>query len=68
MGSWVDTAGDNQNAHLLISLIIIIIMPAKQFHAELLVEITNEPRHEKTNVLVFVLVGHKPGSTATEDG
>ena len=27
-----------------------------------------EPRHEKTNVLVFDLVRHKPGCTATEDG
>ena len=29
---------------------------------------TNEPRHEKTNVLVSDLVRHKPGCTATEDG
>ena len=29
---------------------------------------TNEPRHEKTNVLVSDLVQHKPGCTATEDG
>ena len=28
---------------------------------------TNEPRHEKTNVLVSDLVRHKPGCTATED-
>ena len=28
----------------------------------------NERRHEKTNILVFDLVGHKPGCTATEDG
>ena len=28
----------------------------------------NEPRHEKTNVLVSDLVPHKPGCTATEDG
>ena len=28
----------------------------------------NEWRHEKTNVLVSDLVGHKPGCTATEDG
>ena len=28
----------------------------------------NEPRHEKTNVLVSDLVRHKPGCTATEDG
>ena len=27
-----------------------------------------EPRHEKTNVVVFDLVRHKPGCTATEDG
>ena len=27
-----------------------------------------EPRHEKTNVLVFDLFRHKRGSTATEDG
>ena len=26
-----------------------------------------EPRHEKTNILVFDLVGYKPDSTATED-
>ena len=26
------------------------------------------PRHEKTNVLVFDQVPHKPGCTATEDG
>ena len=31
-------------------------------------EKTFEPRHEKTNVLVFDLVRHKPGCTATEDG
>ena len=31
-------------------------------------EETNEPRHEKTNVLVSDLVRHKPGCTATEDG
>ena len=29
---------------------------------------TNEPRHEKTNVLVSDQVRHKPGCTATEDG
>ena len=29
---------------------------------------TNEPRHEKTNILVSDLVGHKPGCTAREDG
>ena len=28
----------------------------------------NEPRHEKTNILVSELVQHKPGCTATEDG
>ena len=28
----------------------------------------NEPRHEKTNILVSNLVRHKPGCTATEDG
>ena len=28
---------------------------------------TYEPRHEKTNVLVFDLVRHKPGCTATKD-
>ena len=28
----------------------------------------NEPRHEKTSVLVSELVRHKPGCTATEDG
>ena len=28
----------------------------------------NEPRHEKTNVLVSDLVRHKPDCTATEDG
>ena len=28
----------------------------------------NEPRREKTNVLVSDLVRHKPGCTATEDG
>ena len=27
-----------------------------------------EPRHEKTNILVFDLVRHKPSCTATEDG
>ena len=27
-----------------------------------------EPRHEKTNVLVFDQVQHKPCCTATEDG
>ena len=29
---------------------------------------SNEPCHEKTNVLVSDLVRHKPGCTATEDG
>ena len=29
---------------------------------------TNEPRHEKTNVLVSDQDRHKQGSTATEDG
>ena len=29
---------------------------------------TFEPRHEKTSILVFDLVQHKPGCTATEDG
>ena len=29
---------------------------------------TCEQRHEKTNILVSDLVGHKPGCTATEDG
>ena len=28
----------------------------------------NEPRHEKTNVLVSDLVRHKQGCTAPEDG
>ena len=28
----------------------------------------NEPRHEKTNVLVFYAARHKPGCTATQDG
>ena len=27
-----------------------------------------EPRHEKTNVLVYDLVRHKPGCTTTQDG
>ena len=27
-----------------------------------------EPHHEKTNILVFDMVQHKPGCTATEDG
>ena len=31
-------------------------------------ERVNEPRHEKTNVLVSDMVRHKPGCTATEDG
>ena len=31
-------------------------------------QIINEPRHEKTNVLVSDLVRQKPGCTATEDG
>ena len=30
--------------------------------------VRNEPCHEKNNVLVSDLVGHKPGCTATEDG
>ena len=30
-------------------------------------EETNKLRHEKTNILVFDLVRHKPGCTATED-
>ena len=29
---------------------------------------SNEPQHEKTNVLVSDVVRHKPGCTATEDG
>ena len=29
---------------------------------------TYEPRHEKTKVLVYDLVRHKPGCIATEDG
>ena len=28
----------------------------------------NEPRHDKTNILVSDLVRHKSGCTATEDG
>ena len=28
----------------------------------------NEPRHEKTNILVSDQVRHKPGCTVTEDG
>ena len=28
----------------------------------------DEPRHEKTNILVSNLVRHKPGCTAKEDG
>ena len=31
-------------------------------------ELSYEPRHEKTNILVSDLVRHKPGCTATEDG
>ena len=27
-----------------------------------------DPRHEKTNILVFDMVRHKPGCTATKDG
>ena len=30
--------------------------------------VTNEPRHEKTNVLVSDYVRHKQGCTATENG
>ena len=30
--------------------------------------VTNEPRHEKTNILVFDQVQHKLGCTVTEDG
>ena len=29
---------------------------------------SNEPHHEKTNILVFDLVRHKPGYAVTEDG
>ena len=29
---------------------------------------TNEPRHEKTTILVSDLTRHKPGCAATEDG
>ena len=32
------------------------------------VNVYYEPYHEKTNILVFDLVQHKPGCTATEDG
>ena len=32
------------------------------------VEMINELRHEKTNIMVSDLVRHKPGCTATEDG
>ena len=32
------------------------------------VSIINEPRHEKTNILVSDLVQHKPGYAVTEDG
>ena len=31
-------------------------------------EISYEPRHEKTNILVSDLVRHKLGCTATEEG
>ena len=31
-------------------------------------ESSNEPHHEKNNVLVSDPVQHKPGCTATEDG
>ena len=31
-------------------------------------QITFEPHHEKTNILVSDLVRHKPGCTAIEDG
>ena len=34
----------------------------------LLIENVNEPRHEKTSILVSDRVRHKPGCTATEDG
>ena len=35
---------------------------------DLYAEITFEPQHEKTNILVSDLVRHKPGCTAIEDG
>ena len=35
---------------------------------KLIILITNEPRHEKTNVLVSDMVRHKPGCTTTQDG
>ena len=36
--------------------------------AAFLMTSSNEPCHEKTNVLVSDQVRHKPGCTATEDG
>ena len=32
------------------------------------VNVSYEPYHEKTNIMVFDVVRHKPGCTVTEDG
>ena len=34
----------------------------------ILFKLADEPRHEKTNILLSDLVQQKPGCTATEDG
>ena len=44
------------------------IIKAFDINCLLLLSRRNEPRHEKTNILVSDLVRHKPGCTATEDG
>ena len=61
-----ENAHENKNAKINSrgrKLIYSILCLAHENFLEL-----NEPRHEKTNILVSDLVRHKPGCTDTEDG
>ena len=46
----------------------ILYCPQSYHYLDFSFQETNEPHHEKTNVLVSDLVRHKIGCTATQDG
>ena len=46
-------------------LIVFVLLDIQAIHVP---KVRNEPRHEKTIVLVSYLIRHKPDCTATQDG
>ena len=50
-------------SHLFLAMVVRSFL-----FLDIYAQITFEPHHEKTNILVSDLVRHKPGCTAIEDG